>query len=70
METQSQPQEAQRDRSIPIQLNYKYKEYAGPKYKFSRIVPLSGSQVVSLPADSTAEVLMEIPTNVINLAES
>lgn len=55
---------------IPAQLDYKRLDYAGPKYKFSRIVPLSGSQTVSLPVSSTAEVLMEIPTNVFNFAES
>jgi hypothetical protein len=55
---------------IPSQLNYKFKNYSGPKYKFSRVVPLSGSQVVDLPISSTAEVLMEIPTNVFNFAES
>src|SRR6185437_11967525 len=57
-------------RVVPSQLNYKFKNYAGPKYKFSRIVPLSGSQQVNIPISSTAEVLMEIPTNVLNFAES
>lgn len=55
---------------VPEQLNYKFKNYAGPKYKFSRIVPLSGSQSVDIPVSSTAEVLMEIPTNVLNFEES
>src|SRR6185437_5360232 len=55
---------------VPCQLDYKMRNYAGPKYKYSRIVPLSGSQQVDLPVTSTAEVLMEIPTNVINLAQS
>jgi hypothetical protein len=55
---------------IPMQMDYKFKNYAGPKYKFSRVVPLSGSQIVNVPLNSTAEVLMEIPTNVFNFAES
>jgi hypothetical protein len=55
---------------VPEQLNYSRKNYAGPKYKFSRIVPLSGSQQVDIPLSSTAEVLMEVPTNVFNNAES
>lgn len=57
-------------KEIPSQLDYQVKSYAGPKYKFSRIVPLSGSQTVDIPVSSTAETLMEIPTNVFNLAES
>ena len=52
---------------VPAQLDYKFKNYAGPKYKFSRVVPLSGSQQVDLPVASTAEVMIEIPTNVIDL---
>lgn len=55
---------------IPAQLDYKRLDYAGPKYKFSRVVPLSGSQTVTIPVASTAETLMEIPTNVFNFAES
>jgi hypothetical protein len=55
---------------VPEQLNYHRKSYAGPKYKFSRIVPLSGNQQIDIPISSTAEVLMEIPTNVFNSAVS
>lgn len=55
---------------VPEQTDYQRKSYAGPKYKFSRIVPLSGSQTVNIPIASTAEVLMEVPTNVHNWAES
>jgi hypothetical protein len=55
---------------IPSQLNYKSKDYASPKYKFTRIVPLSGSQTVGIPLVSTFETLFEIPTNVFNFAQS
>jgi hypothetical protein len=51
---------------VPEQLNYQRKSFAGCKYKFSRIVPLSGNQQVDILISSTAEVLMEIPTNVFN----
>lgn len=55
---------------VPEQLNYTRMNYAGPKYKYSRVVPLSGNQTVNIPNGSTAEVLIEIPTNVFNLSES
>jgi hypothetical protein len=55
---------------IPEQLNFGRKDFAGCKYKYSRIVPLSGSQTVALQIGSTSETLMEIPTNVFNFNES
>src|SRR5271166_4223605 len=56
--------------TIPPQLDYGRQDCSFPKYKMSRLVPLSGSQSVTIPNASTAEVLIEIPTNVFNFAES
>lgn len=55
---------------IPEQLNYERLEYAAPKYKYSRLVPLSGGQTFPVPLSTSQEVLFEVPVNVANLSES
>jgi hypothetical protein len=57
-------------RETPSQLDFSIKDYAGPKYKFTRLVPLSGFQTVTIPTNTTVEVLIEIPTVVFNGHES
>ncbi len=52
------------------QFKYNRWNYKAPKYKYSRLPPLNGSQQVDIPITSTAETLFEIPTVVHNLSES
>ncbi len=55
---------------IPVQLDFAKYEYAAPKYKYTKILPLTGTQTYSLPLASNTEVLFEIPSIVMNLSES
>ncbi len=41
-----------------------------PQYKLARLVPLSGSQTLTITPSATQEVLFELPTNVMNLSKS
>lgn len=56
--------------TISHELDYKPVEYSCPNYRFSKILPLSGSQTVTLGAASTQETILEIPTKAFNLANS
>ena len=64
------PSESGSSRVTPSQLDYKVEQFAGPKYKYTRVVPLSGSQTVTMTASSTVEVIWEIPRNVLNFSKS
>lgn len=56
---------------IPDQLNYRQVDFAGSKYRFAKTVPIIGSQSVKLDYTSASqETLFDIPSTVMNLAES
>lgn len=47
--------------AIAKELDYKQVKFSHPSYQFSRILPLSGSQSVTLTGGGNQEVLFEIP---------
>ena len=70
MATPGNDESTSSSRVIPSQFDYKTQLYAGAKYKYTRVVPLSGSTNVTMSTNSTVEVTFEIPRNVLNFAKS
>lgn len=51
------------DQSVAIskELDYKQVKMSAPSYQFSRILPLSGTQSLTLSGGANQEVLFELP---------
>ncbi len=58
------------DHVVNNEIDYKVRSYSYPKYKFSRVLPLSGSTTLAVGATSQQEVQFELPKKVFNLSKS
>jgi hypothetical protein len=56
--------------AISNELDYKILQSSHPTYRLSKILPLSGSQSVTVTPSGGQETLFEIPTKAFNLSES
>jgi hypothetical protein len=52
------------------ELDFKPVNYSHPSYKYSKVLPLSGSNTVTVLPNSQTETLLEIPTKVFNSTKS
>ena len=55
---------------VAQELDYKKIEASHPSYELSRVLPMSGSQSVTISATSQIETMMELPAKVMNLSKS